>query len=49
MLYYIFEYLQNEYDLPGAGLFQYISFRALMAAVFALVTSTIWENISFDI
>ena len=28
MLYYLFEYLKKTYDLPGAGLFQYISFRA---------------------
>ncbi|MEM6829115.1 MAG: phospho-N-acetylmuramoyl-pentapeptide-transferase [Bacteroidota bacterium] len=36
MLYYLFEYL-NELDFPGAGLFQYISFRAGMAALLSLV------------
>lgn len=36
MLYYLFEYL-NELDLPGAGVFQYISFRAGMAAFFSLL------------
>ncbi len=36
MLYYLFDYL-NSLDLPGAGLFQYISFRAGLAAFFSLV------------
>jgi phospho-N-acetylmuramoyl-pentapeptide-transferase len=38
MLYYLFEYL-NELDMPGAGVFQYISFRAAMAVIFSLVIS----------
>lgn len=36
MLYYLFEYL-NEIDVPGAGVFQYISFRAGMAAFLSLL------------
>lgn len=36
MLYYLFEYL-NELDLPGAGVFQYISFRAGAAAFLSLL------------
>ena len=36
MLYYFFDYLQREFDLVGAGVFQYISFRAGMAAVISL-------------
>lgn len=36
MLYYLFDYL-NELDFPGAGLFQYISFRAGMAALLSLL------------
>lgn len=36
MLYYLFEYL-NKWDFPGAGLFQYISFRAGMAALLSLL------------
>lgn len=39
MLYYLFEYLNHQYDLPGAGLFQYISFRAGMAIILALLIS----------
>ena len=37
MLYYLFEYLQEQFNLIGAGLFQYISFRAGMAAIFSLL------------
>ena len=37
MLYYLFTYLDREYDLMGAGVFQYISFRAGMAAVLSLL------------
>ncbi|ELR71859.1 Phospho-N-acetylmuramoyl-pentapeptide-transferase [Fulvivirga imtechensis AK7] len=37
MLYYLFDYLQREFDLVGAGVFQYISFRAGMAAVISLL------------
>ena len=37
MLYYLFDYIERNFDLPGAGLFQYISFRAGMAAVFSLL------------
>ncbi len=36
MLNYLFDYL-NDLDFPGAGLFQYISFRAGMAALFSLL------------
>ena len=37
MLYSFIEYLQNQYDIPGAGLFQFLSFRALFAIVGALL------------
>jgi phospho-N-acetylmuramoyl-pentapeptide-transferase len=37
MLYYLFEWLDKFYDIPGAGLFKYVSFRAGMAIVLALV------------
>lgn len=36
MLYYLFAYLDKQYDIPGAGVFQYISFRAAMAVIFSL-------------
>lgn len=45
MLYYIFEYL-DQLDFPGAGVFQYISFRAGMAAFFSLlITITFGKSI----
>ncbi|MBL7875392.1 MAG: phospho-N-acetylmuramoyl-pentapeptide-transferase [Cyclobacteriaceae bacterium] len=37
MLYYFFDYIEKNFDLPGAGLFQYISFRAGAAAVLSLI------------
>ncbi len=42
MLYYLFEYLQSVYDFPGAGLFQYISFRSAMAAIASLLVSLVF-------
>ncbi len=42
MLYYLFEYLENQYQLPGAGLFQFITFRAAMAILLSLSISTIY-------
>ena len=41
MLYYLFDFLDKTFDLPGSGLFHYISFRAVLAALLALVVS-IW-------
>ncbi len=40
MLYYLFDFLEKEYQLPGASLFQFITFRAVMAILFALVIAT---------
>ena len=42
MLYYIFEFLQNNYDLPGASVFQYISFRAALAVITSLLVSLVF-------
>jgi len=42
MLYYLFEYLENTYDLPGAGLFQFISFRAALAIITSLLVSLVF-------
>ncbi len=41
MLYYLFQWL-DKYDIPGAGVFSYISFRSLMAILIALIISTAW-------
>ena len=42
MLFHLFEYLQQNYDLAGSGVFQYLSFRAGMAALFSLIISIIF-------
>ncbi len=38
MLYYLFEYLE-QFDFPGAGMFQYVTFRSAMAALLSLFIS----------
>ena len=42
MLYSLFEYLNNNYDIAGTGVFQYLSFRAGMAALFSLIISILF-------
>lgn len=42
MFYYLFNYLDTEFDFLGAGVFKYISFRAVLAAVLSLALSLIW-------
>lgn len=42
MLYYLFEYLEQTYEFPGAGVFQYISFRAAMAVIASLLVSMVF-------
>ncbi len=42
MLYSLFEYLNNNYDITGTGVFQYLSFRAGMAALFSLIISILF-------
>src|SRR4051812_22205302 len=42
MFYYLFEYLDRHYNLPGAGVFQYISFRAAMAVICSLIISMLF-------
>ncbi len=42
MFYYLFSWLDNVYDFPGAGVFQYISFRAAMAVITSLVISLLF-------
>jgi phospho-N-acetylmuramoyl-pentapeptide-transferase len=42
MLYYLFEYLDKQLNFPGAGMFQYISFRAALAIILSLTITTIF-------
>lgn len=41
MLYYLFEYLEDCCNVPGAGMFNYVTFRAIFAIIVALLVS-IW-------
>ena len=42
MLYYLFDYLEKTYHIPGAGLFQFLTFRAALAVVFSLLIAAIY-------
>jgi phospho-N-acetylmuramoyl-pentapeptide-transferase len=42
MLYYLFTYLDQAFDIPGAGLFQFITFRAAMAILVSLLISLVF-------
>ena len=48
MLYYFFEFLENQYQIPGASLFTYISFRAAAAIITSLLISTIFGKRIID-
>jgi phospho-N-acetylmuramoyl-pentapeptide-transferase len=42
MLYYLFQYLDKILDVPGTGVFQYITFRSALAFILSLLLSTIY-------
>ncbi|PKP43559.1 MAG: phospho-N-acetylmuramoyl-pentapeptide-transferase, partial [Bacteroidetes bacterium HGW-Bacteroidetes-13] len=42
MLYHLFDYLNQYFEIPGAGLFQYISFRSGFAALLSLLISAVY-------
>jgi len=42
MLYYLFEYLESQFNLTGASVFQFITFRAALAFIFSLLFSTVF-------
>lgn len=42
MLYYLFQYLENEYQMPGASLFGFLTFRAAFAVILSLSISTLF-------
>lgn len=42
MLYHLFTFLDKVYDIPGAGMFQYISFRSGMAFITALLVALVF-------
>ncbi|HAQ71399.1 MAG TPA: phospho-N-acetylmuramoyl-pentapeptide-transferase, partial [Flavobacteriales bacterium] len=47
MLYYLFQYL-NEFDVPGAGVFEYITFRTAMAVITSLIISLVFGKRIID-
>ena len=42
MLYYLFQYLESQFNFPGASVFQFITFRAALTFIFSLLFSTIY-------
>ena len=48
MLYYLFEFLEAQYEFPGASLFQFLSFRAAIAALLSLLFSTFFGKRIID-
>ncbi len=40
MLYYLFDYLEKQYQVPGASLFGFTTFRAAMSVLFSLIIAT---------
>ena len=42
MLYYLFDYLEKTYHIPGAGLFQFLTFRAALATGLSLLIAAIY-------
>ena len=49
MLYHLFQYLDRTYDLPGSGMFQYLSFRAAAAIILALLIVIIFGRRIIDL
>ena len=48
MLYHLFRYLDEAYDIPGSGMFQYISFRAAAAIILSLLIVIIFGRSIID-
>ena len=48
MLYHLFKYLDRTYDLPGSGVFQYLSFRAAAAVIVSLLIVVIFGRRIID-
>jgi len=48
MLYYLFNFLEKNYSIPGAGVFQYITFRMAMAVITSLIVTTVYGRRLID-
>lgn len=49
MLYYLFNYLDQVWDVPGTGAFKYISTRSMAATILSLMIAAIWGRKIIDI
>ena len=48
MLYHLFQYIDKFYHIPGAGMFNFISFRTGLAFILALMVSTLFGRRIID-
>ncbi|WPU98090.1 phospho-N-acetylmuramoyl-pentapeptide-transferase [Mucilaginibacter sp. cycad4] len=48
MLYYLFNYLDKNYSIPGAGVFQYLTFRMALAVITSLLITTVYGRRLID-
>lgn len=48
MLYYLFTYLNKNYNIPGLGVFQYITFRTALAVITSLLVTTVYGRRLID-
>ena len=48
MLYYLFEYLEKQYHFPGAGLLQFLTFRAAMSVLLSLIIAIVFGRKIID-
>ncbi len=48
MLYHLFKYLDEAYNIPGSGMFQYISFRSVLAVILALLIVIVFGRSVID-
>lgn len=44
MLYYLFDWLDDSFNIPGTGMFQYISFRTAIAVIVSLLITTVYGS-----
>src|SRR6201996_1463609 len=48
MFYYLFNWLNKNYTIPGGGVFQYITFRTAMAVITSLIVTTVFGRRLID-
>src|ERR1700743_703920 len=48
MFYYLFHWLDKNYNIPGSGVFQYITFRTAMAVITSLIVTTVFGRRLID-